>query len=89
MKLFQHYDEAKTLLGQAKHKFGKMDSLLSYTIDLKKQQKEEEDLDEMQFLKHSESIMNVQHQLLQAPIDRYQSFIQLQSYHQVFEWHLV
>ena len=39
MKLYKYYDEARNLLEQANAKFGKMYSLLSYAIDLKKQQK--------------------------------------------------
>ena len=87
MKLYKNYDEALALLDQLDEKFGKIAAFTEYVVELRRLMRQETEKS-VSTKKHRISIENMQNQLVQASLNRYETYLLLKSYNEVFEWHL-
>ena len=87
MKLYKNYDEALVLLDQLDEKFSKIAVLTEYVVELRRLMRQETEKS-ASTKKHRISIENMQNQLVQASLNRYETYLLLKSYNEVFEWHL-
>ena len=87
MKLYKNYDEALVLLDQLDEKFSKIAVLTEYIVELRRLMRLETEKS-VSTKKHRISIENMQNQLVQASLNRYETYLLLKSNNEVFEWHL-
>ena len=83
MKLYKNYDEALVLLDQLDEKFSKIAVLTEYIVELRRLMRLETEKS-VSTKKHRISIENMQNQLVQASLNRYETYRLLKSYNEVF-----